>query len=82
MRAVSATARGEVVFAPAAAALLMRRVRSAAAAVLSPRELEVLRFDAGGATNRDVAKGLFITEATVKSHLRGLFVPREQRFSP
>lgn len=77
LRAVRATARGEAVLAPAAAALLMRRVRTAAAEVLSPRELEVLRFVAGGATNRDVAKGLFITEATVKSHLLNIYAKLE-----
>jgi len=73
LRAVRATARGEAVLAPAAAALLMKRVRSAAAPVLSQRELEVLRLVAGGATNREVAAGLFITEATVKSHLLNIY---------
>ncbi|GGN29940.1 DNA-binding response regulator [Lentzea pudingi] len=77
VRAVRATARGEAVLAPAAAALLMKRVRGAAAEVLSPRELEVLRFVAGGATNRDVARGLFITEATVKSHLLNIYAKLE-----
>ncbi|MFD9705450.1 LuxR C-terminal-related transcriptional regulator [Lentzea sp. NPDC059081] len=37
------------------------------------RELEVLRLVAGGATNREVAAGLFITEATVKSHLLNIY---------
>ncbi|SER01613.1 response regulator transcription factor [Lentzea albida] len=77
VRAVRAAARGEAVLAPAAAALLMKRVRTEAASVLSPRELEVLRFVAGGATNRDVAKGLFITEATVKSHLLNIYAKLE-----
>ncbi|WP_439660004.1 response regulator [Lentzea sp. HUAS TT2] len=77
VRAVRATARGEAVLAPAAAALLMRRVRTAAAEVLSPRELEVLRCVAGGATNREVAAGLFITEATVKSHLLNIYAKLE-----
>jgi len=77
VRAVRATARGEAVLAPAAAALLMKRVRGAAVEVLSPRELEVLRFVAGGATNRDVAQGLFITEATVKSHLLNIYAKLE-----
>jgi LuxR family maltose regulon positive regulatory protein len=36
---------------------------------LSPRELEILRLVAGGATNRDVADALVITVGTVKSHL-------------
>ncbi|WP_045747473.1 response regulator [Actinoplanes rectilineatus] len=66
LRAVRATARGEAVLAPTAAALLMNRVRSSATGLLSRRELEVLRLVAGGATNRAAATKLFVTEATVK----------------
>ena len=77
LRAVRATARGEAVLAPAAAALLMRRVRTEAAPVLSARELEVLKCVAAGATNRDVARSLFITEATVKSHLLNIYAKLE-----
>ncbi|GLY46362.1 response regulator transcription factor [Lentzea sp. NBRC 102530] len=77
VRAVKATARGEAVLAPAAAALLMKRVRAEAAPVLSRRELEVLECVAAGATNRDVARGLFITEATVKSHLLNIYAKLE-----
>ncbi|MGW0518688.1 response regulator transcription factor [Crossiella sp. NPDC003009] len=72
LRAVRATARGEAVLAPAAAALLMSRVRSTAS-LLSQRELEVLQLVAGGATNREAAAKLFITEATVKSHLLNIY---------
>lgn len=36
---------------------------------LSAREREVLRLVAEGATNREAAKQLFISEATVKTHL-------------
>ncbi|GAB2786096.1 response regulator [Amycolatopsis magusensis] len=73
LRAVRATARGEAVLAPSAAALLMNRVRSSAAGPLSPRELEVLQLVAAGATNREAAARLFITEATVKSHLLNIY---------
>ncbi|WHT15681.1 response regulator transcription factor [Crossiella sp. CA-258035] len=72
LRAVRATARGEAVLAPTAAALLMNRVRSTAS-LLSQRELEVLQLVAGGATNREAAAKLFITEATVKSHLLNIY---------
>ncbi|MCO1575329.1 response regulator transcription factor [Crossiella sp. SN42] len=72
LRAVRATARGEAVLAPSAAALLMNRVR-ATASLLSQRELEVLQLVAGGATNREAAAKLFITEATVKSHLLNIY---------
>jgi LuxR family maltose regulon positive regulatory protein len=39
---------------------------------LSPRELEILRLIASGATNRDVAAALVVTVGTVKSHLNRL----------
>ena len=40
---------------------------------LTPRELEVLSAVASGKSNRDVAKALFLSEATVKSHLVQVF---------
>ena len=73
LRAVHATARGQAVLAPSAAALLMSRVRSSATAPLSRRELDVLQLVAAGATNREAAAKLFITEATVKSHLLNIY---------
>ena len=39
---------------------------------LSPREMEVLRLIAGGATNRDIADQLVISEPTVKSHVTSI----------
>ena len=68
-RAVRATAAGETVLAPAAAARLVRQTRVPAAEVLTARELEVLELVARGATNRDVGRALHVSEATVKSHL-------------
>jgi DNA-binding NarL/FixJ family response regulator len=37
---------------------------------LTPREIEVLRQISGGNRNRDIAKKLFITEETVKVHIK------------
>ncbi|SDS92557.1 response regulator transcription factor [Jiangella sp. DSM 45060] len=68
-RAVEAAARGQAVLSPAVASRLMGRLRRPAAEPLSQRELEVLELIAGGATNREAAKQLFISEATVKTHL-------------
>jgi two-component system, NarL family, response regulator DevR len=41
-----------------------------AAAALTHRELEVVRLVAGGATNPQVARELYVSESTVKYHLR------------
>jgi DNA-binding NarL/FixJ family response regulator len=38
--------------------------------VLTPREIEVLRTVAGGNRNRDIAEILFISEETVKVHIK------------
>ncbi|UBU18206.1 response regulator [Nonomuraea gerenzanensis] len=73
LRAVRAAARGEAVLAPSVAALLMGRVRRPAPGPLSPREVEVLHLVASGATNREAAARLFLTEATVKSHLLSIY---------
>jgi len=40
---------------------------------LGPRQLEVLNLIAQGATNRDIAASLEISENTVKSHMRAIF---------
>jgi DNA-binding NarL/FixJ family response regulator len=73
LRAVRATARGEAVLSPAVATQLMGRVRQPADEPLSPRELEVLELVARGSTNRRVAEQLFISEATVKTHLLHIY---------
>jgi DNA-binding NarL/FixJ family response regulator len=68
-RAVEAAARGEAVLSPAVASRLMGRVREPAREPLSQREREVLSLVARGSTNKEAAKKLFISEATVKTHL-------------
>jgi DNA-binding NarL/FixJ family response regulator len=73
LRAVRAAAHGEAVLSPAVTARLMSRVRSPAAGPLSQRELEVLELVAAGTTNREAAARLFITEATVKTHLLNIY---------
>ncbi|MEV0827264.1 response regulator transcription factor [Nonomuraea rubra] len=72
-RAVLAAAAGETVLSPTVAGILTRKAQEPEPRTLSPRELEVLRFIARGATNREVAGKLFITEATVKTHLLHVF---------
>ncbi|MFI7635718.1 response regulator [Nonomuraea sp. NPDC049400] len=76
-RAVQAAARGETVLSPSVAGVLTQQVRAPQQQSLSPRELEVLSLISRGATNREVARKLFITEATVKTHLLHIFAKLE-----
>jgi DNA-binding NarL/FixJ family response regulator len=73
LRAVRAAAGGEAVLSPSVAARLMNRVRTPNTGPLSARELEVLGLVAAGTTNREAAATLFITEATVKTHLLNIY---------
>ncbi|MET4702925.1 ATP/maltotriose-dependent transcriptional regulator MalT [Frigoribacterium sp. UYMn621] len=66
-------ARGEVALAPSIAALLVRRVAKPAAVTLSARESQVLALVADGNSNPSIAKALFLSEATVKTHLLHVF---------
>jgi DNA-binding NarL/FixJ family response regulator len=72
-RAVRAAARGDSVLAPSVAAKLIGQVRAPAREPLSQRELEVLGLIARGSTNREAAAHLFISEATVKTHLLHIY---------
>jgi DNA-binding NarL/FixJ family response regulator len=73
VRAVRAAHRGEPVLSPSVAGRLMGRVRLPPQEALSQRELEVLRLVAGGAANRDAAARLFVSEATIKTHLLHIY---------
>ncbi|MBA2389003.1 MAG: response regulator transcription factor [Geodermatophilaceae bacterium] len=71
--AVRAAARGETVLAPPVAAKLMDRMRGGPSDLLTARELEVIGLVGAGLTNADVGRRLFISEATVKTHLIRVF---------
>ena len=79
LRAVRAAHRGEAVLSPAVAGRLMGQVRTQTQDQLSNRELEVLRLVAAGFTNRETAQKLFISEATVKTHLLHIYAKLEVR---
>jgi DNA-binding NarL/FixJ family response regulator len=73
VRAVRAAHEGKAVLAPSVAQKLMGSVRKPAGPALSERELEVLKLVAGGASNRNAAAQLFISEASIKTHLQHIF---------
>jgi DNA-binding NarL/FixJ family response regulator len=77
-QAVRTAAAGQSVLDP----LVQRRLVEAAALPpasgeppdgLTAREVEVLRLIAAGLANREIAKRLYVSEATVKSHINRLF---------
>lgn len=70
--AVRAAAAGESALAPRIAMRLLTQVR-APEARLSQRESEVLALVAAGKSNREIGRELFLSEATVKSHLVHIF---------
>jgi len=65
-------ARGETVLAPELASRVFAGMRNPLPR-LTDREIEVLRQLSTGAANRDIARALFVTEATVKSHIAHIF---------
>jgi DNA-binding NarL/FixJ family response regulator len=73
--AIFAAARGETVLAPSVAGRLVNRLRAAppeapaARETLSARETEVLMLAGRGLTNAQIGRELFVSEATVKTHL-------------
>jgi len=72
-RAIRATAQGQSYLSPSVATRLMGQLRAPTETALSQREAEVLIWVAGGASNKEIARHLHISEATVKSHLLHIF---------
>ena len=68
--AIRAASRGETVLAPSMVAKVVGQVRTPP---LSTREAEVLRLVAKGLSNVEIGRTLFISEATVKTHLLRVF---------
>jgi DNA-binding NarL/FixJ family response regulator len=88
-RAVLAAAAGQAVLDPEVQQrLLSAAVRAPAAPSgnqeedegdLTPRESEVLRLIATGRSNREIARSLFVSEATVKTHINRIFAKTGSR---
>jgi DNA-binding NarL/FixJ family response regulator len=68
---------GEAVLAPSVATKLVRQQHTVRPASLSERERAVLTLVATGATNRDIAAALAVSEATVKTYLTRVFAKLE-----
>lgn len=71
--AIRAAGRGETVLGPTVASHLVSHLRRPVVEPLSRRETEVLTLVGRGQTNADIGKVLFISEATVKTHLLRAF---------
>lgn len=72
-RAIEAVAAGQALLDPAVQARLVQRLREPIPDGLTAREVEVLRLIASGLSNQEIAGRLFISEATVKTHINNLF---------
>ena len=70
-RCIRTVHAGEAYLQPKVAAKLAQRVQEEP---LTEREAQVLRLLAAGKSNRVIGEQLFISESTVKSHLKTLFV--------
>jgi DNA-binding NarL/FixJ family response regulator len=85
-RAVQAAAAGQAVLDPGVQQRLLSAAARAPAARpddgegdLTPREADVLRLIAAGKSNREIARALFVSEATVKTHINRIFTKTGSR---
>ena len=70
--AIRRAAGGQSALAPSIADRLIDRVRTPAT-TLSNREIEVLELVSAGMSNKQISQELFLSQATVKSHLVHIF---------
>jgi DNA-binding NarL/FixJ family response regulator len=72
-RAIKAVAAGQVYLAPQAAMRLMNEIRTPqSSSTLTERETDVLRLLAQGASNKEIARDLFLGEKTIKTHVSNI----------
>ncbi|MCP3822068.1 response regulator transcription factor [Streptomyces sp. A3M-1-3] len=93
--AIHSAAEGRTTLSPPVASRVMAQMRGAGRPTLTERELDILGQLAHGLGNREIARALFISEATVKTHLGRIYdklgvdtragavaVAKEQRLLP
>ncbi|CAM5444792.1 DNA-binding response regulator [Streptomyces abikoensis] len=93
--AIRAAAEGRTTLSPPVASRVMARARGTVRPALTDRERDILAQLARGLGNREIARALFISEATVKTHLGRIYdklgvdtragavaVAKEQRLLP
>lgn len=93
--AIHSAAQGRTTLSAPVASRVMAHLRGGARPTLTERELDILGQLARGLGNRDIARALFISEATVKTHLGRIYdklgvdtragavaVAKEQRLLP
>jgi DNA-binding NarL/FixJ family response regulator len=89
-RAVVAAAAGQAILDPAVQQKLLAAAARAPVSAepsgaspgdseLTPREADVLRLIAAGQSNREIARTLFVSEATVKTHVNRIFAKTGSR---
>ena len=71
--AIRLVAEGKSPLDPGVATRLMQRMRGTDEEGLSTREIEVLELVARGTSNKEIAKQLWVSETTVKSHMLHIF---------
>lgn len=72
-QAIKSAAEGKSVLHPHIATRLVQHVRTATQDDLSTREIEIVQLVSLGQTNKEIARQLHISEATVKTHLLHIF---------
>jgi DNA-binding NarL/FixJ family response regulator len=73
VRALSVAAKGQIVAPRQMLEYLIVNEQAADLDILSDRQREILQFVGDGMTNAQIAKRLFLTESTVKQHLRAAY---------